>query len=52
MPTRPHHEIYQENMIQVKHGFPHFCADPNGNPTLDESAGYRQIKIGDLGYFQ
>jgi len=50
---KPHHEIYQDNMVLKMHGFPQFSADPEGNGTLGVNEyGKRRIEIGDLGHFQ
>lgn len=51
MSSRPHHEIYQDNMILKKHGFPQFSADPEGNSSLGTVDGVKQVQLGDLGYF-
>jgi hypothetical protein len=52
MPTRPHYEVYQTQMLKKLHGFPQFAADPEGNGTLSVTDGVSRIEIGDLGYFR
>jgi hypothetical protein len=52
MPSRPHYEVYQNQMLKKLHGFPQFVADPEGNGTLTVTEGVRKVEIGDLGYFR
>jgi hypothetical protein len=52
MPSRPHYEVYQTQMLKKLHGFPQFNADPEGNQSLRVTGGVGRIEIGDVGYFQ
>jgi hypothetical protein len=52
MPSRPHYEVYQTQMLKALHGFPQFNADPEGNGSLRVTEGASKIEIGDLGYFR
>ena len=48
---KKYHDIYRDAMIQAKHGYPVFHADPAGLKSLERDEGPPRIEIGDVGYF-